>query len=152
MTGIFSSAGFRTSYTSKPFYNVELYQLMCDILNVKPNPHNGTWSNISPMLLHPNSYHTRTDELWSCILNDLCDIENVLVSPMSMGMDDVHMTKNLISSKFEKYWRCVCGKLFFFNIRENYRLLNLLLSKYYMESTWFVCFSFDSFQVRTFLL
>ncbi|XP_022345085.2 glycerophosphocholine cholinephosphodiesterase ENPP6-like [Crassostrea virginica] len=61
MRAIFLASGpeFKKNYISKPFYNVELYQLMCSILEVRPNPNNGTWSNISPMLLKPES--TRFD-------------------------------------------------------------------------------------------
>lgn len=46
-----SGPGFKKNFVSPPLYNVELYQLMCNILGVNPNPHNGTWSKVSPMLL-----------------------------------------------------------------------------------------------------
>ncbi|XP_061166536.1 glycerophosphocholine cholinephosphodiesterase ENPP6-like [Saccostrea echinata] len=67
MRAIFLASGpeFKKNYTSKPFYNVELYQLMCKILQVNPNHHNGTWSNVSPMLSQQDTlpYGSITDEL-----------------------------------------------------------------------------------------
>lgn len=62
-----SGPGFKKNFVSPPFYNVELYQLMCNILGVNPNPHNGTWSKVSPMLLKAEperSDHTIMQELW----------------------------------------------------------------------------------------
>lgn len=67
MRGIFLAFGpdFKKNYTSKPFPNIELYQLMCHVLGVIPNPNNGTWSNVAPLLLHPGTaaHHSMTDEL-----------------------------------------------------------------------------------------
>lgn len=61
-----SGPGLKKNFVSPPFYNVELYQLMCNILGVNPNPHNGTWSKVSPMLLKAEperSDHTIMQEL-----------------------------------------------------------------------------------------
>lgn len=63
---VYNFPGFKKNFVSPPFYNVELYQLMCNILGVNPNPHNGTWSKVSPMLLKAEperSDHTIMQEL-----------------------------------------------------------------------------------------
>lgn len=64
---------FKRNYISKPLYNTELYQLMCNVLGVIPNTNNGTWSNVAPLLLHPGTaaHHSMTDELW--FSSSVCD-------------------------------------------------------------------------------
>jgi len=32
------------------FVNVDLYQLMCHVMQLTPAPHNGTWSNVCDTL------------------------------------------------------------------------------------------------------
>lgn len=41
---------FKENFTNKPIANIELYQIMCHILGLKPNAHNGTWSNVADMM------------------------------------------------------------------------------------------------------
>lgn len=41
---------FKGNFTNKPIANIELYQIMCHILGLKPNAHNGTWSNVADMM------------------------------------------------------------------------------------------------------
>lgn len=41
---------FKGNLTNKPIANIELYQIMCHILGLKPNAHNGTWSNVADMM------------------------------------------------------------------------------------------------------
>ncbi|KAJ8321438.1 hypothetical protein KUTeg_001010, partial [Tegillarca granosa] len=42
---------FKRNYRIKPFLNIQLYQIMCRILNITPQPHNGTWSEVKDMLI-----------------------------------------------------------------------------------------------------
>ena len=42
--------GFKTGYQSIPFNNVDIYELMCTLLNLEPAPNNGTLENVLPML------------------------------------------------------------------------------------------------------
>ncbi|KAJ8306811.1 hypothetical protein KUTeg_014895 [Tegillarca granosa] len=53
MRAIFTAAGpdFKRNYRIKPFLNIQLYQIMCRILNITPQPHNGTWSEVKDMLI-----------------------------------------------------------------------------------------------------
>ncbi|KAJ8311299.1 hypothetical protein KUTeg_011151 [Tegillarca granosa] len=52
MRAIFVAFGpdFKGNYKSKPFTNVNLYQLMCRLLGITPAPNNGIWSIVSDML------------------------------------------------------------------------------------------------------
>uniref|UniRef100_K1S5B1 glycerophosphocholine cholinephosphodiesterase n=1 Tax=Magallana gigas TaxID=29159 RepID=K1S5B1_MAGGI len=53
MRGIFRAVGpaFKGNFTNKPIAIIELYQIMCHILGLKPNAHNGTWSNVAEMMI-----------------------------------------------------------------------------------------------------
>lgn len=42
---------FKGNFTNKPIAIIELYQIMCHILGLKPNAHNGTWSNVAEMMI-----------------------------------------------------------------------------------------------------
>jgi len=35
--------------------NVNVYQLMCHVMRLKPAPHNGTWSNVCDALVDPDA-------------------------------------------------------------------------------------------------
>jgi len=41
---------FKSGYESGPIEAVDLYQLMCFLLQIKPNHHDGDWSRVRPML------------------------------------------------------------------------------------------------------
>ncbi|NNE98086.1 MAG: alkaline phosphatase family protein [Pyrinomonadaceae bacterium] len=43
-------AAFKTGFVSEPFKNVEIYNLMCNILGLKPAPNDGTFENIRDVL------------------------------------------------------------------------------------------------------
>jgi hypothetical protein len=51
VTVLFSFSDFRKGYLAPPFPNVDVYQIMCKILDLDPSPHNGTWSHVSGMLV-----------------------------------------------------------------------------------------------------
>ncbi|XP_064644766.1 glycerophosphocholine cholinephosphodiesterase ENPP6-like isoform X2 [Lineus longissimus] len=53
MRGIFYATGpdFKGNYTAKPFANVNIYQIMCQILGIDPSPHNGTWEAVEDMMV-----------------------------------------------------------------------------------------------------
>jgi len=40
---VFSSA-FKKNHVIKGFNNVNVYQMICHVTGITPNPHNGTWS------------------------------------------------------------------------------------------------------------
>ncbi|XP_041279691.1 ectonucleotide pyrophosphatase/phosphodiesterase family member 1 isoform X2 [Onychostruthus taczanowskii] len=45
--------GFKSGTQVDPFENIEVYNLMCDLLGVKPAPNNGTHGRLNPLLKHP---------------------------------------------------------------------------------------------------
>ncbi|XP_048776920.2 glycerophosphocholine cholinephosphodiesterase ENPP6-like [Ostrea edulis] len=52
MRAIFRATGpaFKKNYTNAHLANIELYQIMCNVLGIKPNNHNGTWNNVVNMM------------------------------------------------------------------------------------------------------
>ena len=55
MQAIFAAYGpsFRSNVETKPFENIELYNLMCALLNVTPAENNGTWGALHHLLADP---------------------------------------------------------------------------------------------------
>lgn len=53
MRAIFRATGpaFKKNFTNGPLANIELYQIMCKVLGIQPNAHNGTWSNVAKMMM-----------------------------------------------------------------------------------------------------
>ncbi|XP_029959351.1 ectonucleotide pyrophosphatase/phosphodiesterase family member 7 [Salarias fasciatus] len=54
MKTIFRAFGpsFKTNFVSEPFDSIHIYPLMCSLLQIQPEPHNGSLSVTQPMLLH----------------------------------------------------------------------------------------------------
>ncbi|XP_033991375.1 ectonucleotide pyrophosphatase/phosphodiesterase family member 1 [Trematomus bernacchii] len=45
--------GFKENTVVPPFENIELYNLMCDLLGIRPSPNNGTHGSLNHLLKHP---------------------------------------------------------------------------------------------------
>ncbi|XP_060077671.1 uncharacterized protein LOC132557191 [Ylistrum balloti] len=45
--------GFKVNYTTKPFENIELYNMMSYLLDIRPSPNNGTTGSLDDMLRTP---------------------------------------------------------------------------------------------------
>nr|XP_019953043.1 PREDICTED: ectonucleotide pyrophosphatase/phosphodiesterase family member 1-like [Paralichthys olivaceus] len=45
--------GFKSNTVVPPFENIELYNLMCDLLGIRPAPNNGTHGSLNHLLRHP---------------------------------------------------------------------------------------------------
>ncbi|KAI4802079.1 hypothetical protein KUCAC02_019937, partial [Chaenocephalus aceratus] len=45
--------GFKENAVVPPFENIELYNLMCDLLGIRPSPNNGTHGSLNHLLKHP---------------------------------------------------------------------------------------------------
>ncbi|XP_052806095.1 glycerophosphocholine cholinephosphodiesterase ENPP6-like [Mya arenaria] len=59
MRGIFSAIGpdFKTQLTVPPIKMVDVYQLICHVTGIHPNPHNGTWAHVQSMLRDNHQVH-----------------------------------------------------------------------------------------------
>ncbi|XP_062610514.1 glycerophosphocholine cholinephosphodiesterase ENPP6-like [Saccostrea cucullata] len=59
MRAIFRATGpaFKKNYKHGPLANIELYQIMCNILGLKPNAHNGIWNNVKFMIAKGSQFH-----------------------------------------------------------------------------------------------
>ncbi|XP_013382373.1 ectonucleotide pyrophosphatase/phosphodiesterase family member 6-like [Lingula anatina] len=65
MQGIFAAYGpaFRPGAQTTVVEAVDMYQLMCKVLDVTPSPHhNGTWANVEPFLKNEVPYFTAQEE------------------------------------------------------------------------------------------
>ncbi|XP_033738206.1 uncharacterized protein LOC117325827 isoform X2 [Pecten maximus] len=67
--------GFKVNYTSKPFENIELYNMMSDLLDIKPSSNNGTAGSLDDILRMPP---TRQPPKASLVKNSLC---NTVITP-----------------------------------------------------------------------
>ncbi|RVE67061.1 hypothetical protein OJAV_G00113580 [Oryzias javanicus] len=90
MRTIFIRAVFSSKFQKSvpEFENIELYNVMCDLLGLKPAPNNGTHGSLNEMLKEPVFHPTRPEEVTppspasdsdSKVTNDLgcsCDDEN----------------------------------------------------------------------------
>ncbi|OWF35917.1 Ectonucleotide pyrophosphatase/phosphodiesterase family member 3 [Mizuhopecten yessoensis] len=47
--------GFKVNYTTKPFENIELYNMMSDLLEIVPSSNNGTTGSLDDMLKNPQT-------------------------------------------------------------------------------------------------
>lgn len=57
MRGIFvaTGPGIKKNAKTKPLNTVDIYQLMCHVLEIKPSPNNGTWSHVDDILADTSS-------------------------------------------------------------------------------------------------
>lgn len=58
MHAIFMAIGpaFKTKTVVEPFENVQLFNLFCTLLDVKPTENNGTWGALHHLLVNPPAY------------------------------------------------------------------------------------------------
>lgn len=58
MHAIFMALGpaFKTTTVVEPFENVQLYNLFCALVDVKPTENNGTWGALHHLLVNPPAY------------------------------------------------------------------------------------------------
>ncbi|XP_051880265.1 venom phosphodiesterase 2-like [Pristis pectinata] len=71
--------GFKTRTEVQPFSNIEVYNLMCDLLNITPAPNNGTHGSLNHLLKKPVYTPTHLKEASSassCFSSDLIPTVN----------------------------------------------------------------------------
>ncbi|XP_025083655.1 LOW QUALITY PROTEIN: ectonucleotide pyrophosphatase/phosphodiesterase family member 6-like [Pomacea canaliculata] len=69
MMGLFFAMGpsFRQNVRVPPLHSVDLYQLMCYILNIQPSPNNGSWPRVAEALTSVTS-RCMTSVYWTVFL------------------------------------------------------------------------------------
>ncbi|XP_048244073.1 glycerophosphocholine cholinephosphodiesterase ENPP6-like [Haliotis rufescens] len=78
MRGIFTAFGpsFVPGATADQLHNVDLYQIMCHILDIEPRSHNGTWSRVRHMITDvsgfPSSLAVAVSTAVACVLVTVC--------------------------------------------------------------------------------
>ncbi|XP_076096525.1 uncharacterized protein LOC143067274 isoform X4 [Mytilus galloprovincialis] len=73
---------FKQQLEIKPFENIELYNLMCEISGIKPAPNNGTVGALNHILNHPNTIpHVTASQIKSNVTKPIplcgCDSKNI---------------------------------------------------------------------------
>ncbi|KAJ8305988.1 hypothetical protein KUTeg_016533 [Tegillarca granosa] len=69
MQALFIAHGpsFKQNYTREPFENIELYNLMSDLVGIKPAPNNGTYGSLHDILRSPpTTNHKNNTPLGTC--------------------------------------------------------------------------------------
>ncbi|KAK6489736.1 ectonucleotide pyrophosphatase/phosphodiesterase family member 3-like [Huso huso] len=69
--------GIKSHNKVEPFENIEVYNLLCDLLNVTPAPNNGTHGSLNHILKRPVYSPVHPTEVSS---PDICSISNLLPS------------------------------------------------------------------------
>ncbi|XP_041831854.1 ectonucleotide pyrophosphatase/phosphodiesterase family member 1 [Melanotaenia boesemani] len=99
-------AGFKDKTVVPPFENIEIYNLICDLLGIRPAPNNGTHGSLNHLLRHPThlpvhpaqlSHDTHcdaTDPIPSDRLHCSCSSQT---SDMETDMNRQLITTNLTS-------------------------------------------------------
>ena len=58
-TFIAHGSAFKKGYTAEPFENINVYELMCEILKLKPAPNDGDLLKVSSMLKNPSTIRVK---------------------------------------------------------------------------------------------
>lgn len=53
---------FKKNYTSEPFESIHIYPLMCKLLGIVPEPHNGSFTVTEDLLEHSNDLEDQPKE------------------------------------------------------------------------------------------
>ncbi|XP_069126683.1 uncharacterized protein [Argopecten irradians] len=80
--------GFKVNYTTKPFENIELYNMMSDLLHIKPSPNNGTTGTLDDMLRTPPTRPTPTT---TSIKSSPCSTASLGPSSPLCGCSDLNL-------------------------------------------------------------
>ncbi|XP_061691840.1 glycerophosphocholine cholinephosphodiesterase ENPP6 isoform X2 [Syngnathoides biaculeatus] len=69
MDGFFLAAGpdFKQNFHAAPIQAVDVYNVLCHTLEVKPLPNNGSWSRVENLLNSSDSLHLPTTQ-WICLM------------------------------------------------------------------------------------
>nr|XP_006815155.1 PREDICTED: ectonucleotide pyrophosphatase/phosphodiesterase family member 5-like [Saccoglossus kowalevskii] len=73
---------FKSNFTSKPFNNVDVYPLICHIMNLQPGPHNGSLSAVNHMLTSSHSFVYLSGHLAIIIVCSIALISVILLAPV----------------------------------------------------------------------
>ncbi|XP_033848716.1 venom phosphodiesterase [Acipenser ruthenus] len=104
MQAIFIAYGPKFLYKTEvgPFANVEVYNLMCDLLEVHPAPNNGTHGSMNHLLRKPwfnPSFPTEMTEPGSCPLITLTPGDELNCSCLAMGTIENNERLNLTAAE-----------------------------------------------------
>uniref|UniRef100_A0A8C5SXJ7 Ectonucleotide pyrophosphatase/phosphodiesterase 2 n=1 Tax=Laticauda laticaudata TaxID=8630 RepID=A0A8C5SXJ7_LATLA len=109
MQTVFLGYGPSFKYKTKvpPFENIELYNLMCDLLGLKPAPNNGTHGSLNHLLrsstyrpnmpeevarpLHPVATTPSSDYDLGCSCDDKNRLDELSRRPYSKGTEEKHL-------------------------------------------------------------
>uniref|UniRef100_A0A8D2Q258 Ectonucleotide pyrophosphatase/phosphodiesterase 3 n=1 Tax=Varanus komodoensis TaxID=61221 RepID=A0A8D2Q258_VARKO len=84
--------GFKEKIEVKPFENIEVYNLMCDLLKIQPAPNNGTHGSLNHLLKVPFYTPSPAKEEFSlCKFTDYCGVNVIMISVLVMEAKAHHL-------------------------------------------------------------
>ena len=89
MHAIFVAHGpsFRKDLTAKPFQNVQLYNLMCALIDIEPAENNGTWGALHHLLVSGRKVELNATQLHCRSLNESSEYEEQLLNQTISQLD-----------------------------------------------------------------
>ncbi|XP_059837551.1 venom phosphodiesterase 2-like [Hypanus sabinus] len=106
--------GFKARTEVQPFSNIEVYNLMCDLLNITPAPNNGTHGSLNHLLKKPLYIPTHLKEASSesqCLSSGLIPTANPQVKCSCSSLeslpgnacDELHLSSNEVQATNSKH-------------------------------------------------
>ncbi|KAM4521936.1 ectonucleotide pyrophosphatase/phosphodiesterase family member 1 [Odontesthes bonariensis] len=94
--------GFKENTVVRPFENIEIYNLMCDLLGIRPAPNNGTHGSLNHLLKHPVNQPVHPAQLshdTTCEATDPAPTDNLHCNCSSQTMAvETEMNRNLTTT------------------------------------------------------
>ncbi|XP_072219029.1 ectonucleotide pyrophosphatase/phosphodiesterase family member 1 [Leuresthes tenuis] len=94
--------GFKENTVVRPFENIEIYNLMCDLLGIRPAPNNGTHGSLNHLLKNPVHQPVHPAQLshdTPCEATDLAPTGNLHCNCSSQTMAmETEMNRNLTTT------------------------------------------------------
>ncbi|XP_019393600.1 PREDICTED: ectonucleotide pyrophosphatase/phosphodiesterase family member 3 isoform X1 [Crocodylus porosus] len=107
MEAIFLAYGpsFKEKTEVEPFENIEVYNLMCDLLHIKPTPNNGTHGSLNHLLKIPffnPSFPQEVSSPSSCPFTSTVPLDNLGCTFPSEGLELINQQLNLSTEEMKK--------------------------------------------------
>lgn len=95
MWPIFLARGpaFKEGFHSKVINSVDLYPLMCKLLRIKPNPNNGSYSAVEPLLVGSNSSSSLSPLLVGVMVSSMFFALGILICALTLCISDRKLKK-----------------------------------------------------------
>ena len=102
---------FKKGFHSEIFNSVDLYPLMCKLLNIKANPNNGSYSSVQPLLLGNNESSSMSPILVGVMVSSIFVALGILICSVTICLSERKVkkfrtnrawTNNMVMSELEQ--------------------------------------------------